>query len=176
MESKDIFKYALIAGAAYLVYQYVIAPFRVERGLGTPSDPSLPTTAAPTGSTTTATTPVNTNVVAAPLPPNATIASSDFATPGWLARTGSVMGSAAGTANAGFDAWSYYYQHNGGSAITPDLMDRIIAAGGGDRTKQITATDFLQYLVTAVSATTATGGGGATGLAGFVGLGDFWRV
>jgi len=191
MEMKEIIKYVAIAGAVYLVYTYVIAPMMTPTvaSAAPPATPTTPATSAGivnnppaacppgyTGVYPNCTAPVaaggggSTGVV------DNTFTSSDFGTANWIARVSSAMATAAGgTGTQNFDNWSYYYQNSaGGSPISPNLMQNIINAGGGQRGMQITAPAFLGFLVSAGSAN------GLSGLSEIVytgsGLGSFWRM
>jgi len=82
-------------------------------------------------------------------------------------RWSATLQAAAGNADAlSFDQWAWYWQNAAGlGAISPAQMERIVAAGGGDRTALISAERF-ESLATA----------SASGLAGLPSAaGRAWR-
>jgi hypothetical protein len=50
---------------------------------------------------------------------------------------------AANVTTASLDVWSYYYQAITGSVITPEQMDALISAAGGNRATPVTLASFL---------------------------------
>jgi hypothetical protein len=56
------------------------------------------------------------------------------------------MKSLTGLSSTGFDGWSWAYQNITGKTITPQQFSQIVAAGGGDHTRNITADEFMGYL------------------------------
>src|ERR1043166_7373883 len=186
METKEIIKYAAIAVGAYFVYTYVIAP------LLNPSSASASTLPpANTGANTTTNTnasgqqgsnappPANNQTQQQTPPPPAgvvdnTFGSSDYGTDAWIARVSNAMTTAAGGNGRDLDTWSWYYQNPvKGSTISAALMQGIIdGPGGGDRTKNIYATDFVKGLIAAK----ASGLSGYSSGMGNFGLGTFWRI
>jgi len=196
MDLKEIIKWVAIATGAYLVYTYVIVPMTsgatTAAASTTPASTSTAgTLPSATGTTTTTTTSNSTLNVpngsifnSTPAAPgtnaavNNTFSSPDYGTQAWLTRVSTAMVGAAGNGNQNFDNWAYYYQNSvGGSPISPNLMNNIIAQGGGNRAALITAPMFLGYLVAAGTANGLSGVGEIvyTG-AGLAGLGSFYRM
>ncbi len=73
-----------------------------------------------------------------------------------LQQASTAMKSAAGTDSLNFWQWAWYWQYlptfNGAPAgfgvigsISPDLMERIVAAGGGDALRNISAEQWAVY-------------------------------
>jgi hypothetical protein len=44
------------------------------------------------------------------------------------------------------DVWAYYFQHFNNAVISPDLMSQIVALAGGDRTRKVSAEQFMTLL------------------------------
>ncbi len=156
MDTKEIIKYAAIAGGVYLVYIYVIKPATQP---ATPTNPSAnPTGVMPTN------TPLSIPPLPTPKPPvvptppaptpptvNATFDSPDYGTAPWMTRVAAAMKAAANGAVANnLDNWSWFYQNPvNGSSISGALMEGIINNAGGDRSTQISADSFISALVSA---------------------------
>lgn len=140
----DIFKYGLLAGGAYLAYRAFFS------GSTTAAAPAA---GAPTYSMADLVAAFKASGGAAATGSTAAPAagSNTPSTPSSPLQVGDLL-TAAGTAGAAgsppptfsLDQWSYYAQNAGkGISISPDQMNKIIAAGGGDRSALVTADQFL---------------------------------
>jgi hypothetical protein len=80
------------------------------------------------------------------------------------AKSAALKASAGNAARLSFDQWAWYWQNAAQlGTISPEQMERIIAAGGGDRSALITAEQFAAY-------------GSSSGLAGLPSAaGRAWR-
>lgn len=153
-----------VAAAAALLYQYLksscarnatgaLCP-TFNSWFGNPAAAPPPGQVAPGATSGATTTPGSTTLPVGTTDPGGT--GVQVTPPDPYAAAAVKMSQAAYGAPQTFDGWAWYWQNLpvfsgapggfGTQSIGSDFMLGIISAGGGDRTKKISAADFVGYL------------------------------
>lgn len=146
----SILKWGLLGAGGYLLYSRFVAP-------GAPAVAAAP---AAGGSTQTYSIQDLINAVRGTAAPASSAPPAAASGDQWT-NAASCMQMAAGSDSQNFDQWSYWFQNmacsksplpagfGAGTAAVPtisaDLMGRIIAAGGGDRSKLVSSSAWIGY-------------------------------
>lgn len=141
--TKSIVKVVILAGAALGLYYWLQQSGLWAQwfgGTALPANPNPNPLLPPAGTTTVTTTP----------PPAPAIPAS-------YNQAAAAMTNSAGAPTQNFDQWSYWWQNNQAfsgapagygvsGSISGTMIDAMIAAGGGDRSKLITAAQWVSLL------------------------------